>query len=187
MNRIIGLFKNDGTVCLDMSNCDYAQIELLGPHALTKGAIALVSKNNLELILQFVWYLDKDGYPITHGTDDKSIVYGKGMKMHKLIMGKTQKGMVVDHINRNRLDNRMINLRVCTAVENSYNTKKKESSTQKYKGVRQQSNDLWSAIITKNGKKYKINDIPTEKEAAMIYDMMAEDLFGEFAGKNFDS
>lgn len=186
MNKIIGYYKNDGAICSDLSECDYVQMELLGPHAITKNAIALISKNNLELILQFVWYLNKDGYPITHGTDDKSIIYGRGMKMHKMIMGRVEKGMVIDHINRNRLDNRITNLRICTAKENSYNTKKKESSTQKYKGIKQQSNNLWSAIVTKDGKKYTIDDIPTEKEAAIIYDTMAEELFGKFAGKNFE-
>ena len=186
MNKILGYYKNDGIMCPDLSICDYVQIELLGPHALTENAIALVSKNNLELVLQFVWYLGGDGYPITHGTDDKTIVYGRGMKMHQLIMGKTEKGMVIDHINRNKLDNRITNLRICTAKENSYNTKKKASTTNKYKGIKQQPNGLWSAVVTKNGKKHIIDDILTEKEAAIIYDTMAEELFGHYAGKNFE-
>ena len=185
-NKILGYYKNDGNVCLDPYNCDYVQIELLGSHALINNAIVLISKNHLELVLQFVWYLGKDGYPITHGTDDKSIIYGRGLKMHKLIISNVEKGYVIDHINRNRLDNRITNLRICTQKENSYNTKKQASSSNKYKGILQQKNNLWSAIITKNGKKHKIEDIQTEKEAATIYDIMAEDLFGEFAGKNFE-
>ena len=185
-NKILGYYENDGTVCQSPFECDYAQIELLGSHALEKNAIVLVSKTHLELILQFVWYLGKDGYPITHGTDCKSIVYGRGIKMHKLIHPDIEKGFVVDHINRNRLDNRTTNLRICTQKENSYNTTKQDSSINKYKGIVQQKNNLWSAVVTKNGKKHKIEDIQTEKEAAVIYDAMAEELFGQYAGKNFE-
>lgn len=185
-NNILGYYKNDGTICSSPFECDYAQLELLGQNAVSHNAVTLISKVHLELILQFVWYLGKDGYPVTHGTDDKSIVYGRCLKMHKLLISDIPKGYVIDHINRNKLDNRITNLRVCTAKENSYNTTKRAQSLNKYKGIKQQKNNLWSATITKNGKNYKIDDIQTDKEAAIIYDAMAEELFGEFAGKNFE-
>lgn len=183
MNKIKECYKNDGNPC-ELDVCDYIQLELLGPHAKEKNAIALVSKICLDMVLQFQWYLGKDGYPITHGTDDKQIVFGKGLKMHKLLFPNVPKGHIVDHINHDRLDNRMDNLRVCTQQQNSYNTKKRDPD--KYKGVHKQTNGLFTARASKDGKLYQIDDIVGEKEAARIYDMMAEDLFGEYAGKNFN-
>lgn len=185
MNKIIGYYTNDGAES-DLHCCDYVQLELLGSHATSEGAIALVSKKSLELVIQFVWYLGKGGYPITHGTDDKTIVYGKGLKMHKLLYPNAPKGKVIDHINRNRLDNRLENFRICTSKQNSYNTKKPKNSTNNYKGVIKQNNDLWTARVSKDGQIHEIKDIQTDKEAAKIYDMMAEELFGEYAGKNFE-
>ncbi|QKF93603.1 HNH endonuclease with AP2/ERf domain [Fadolivirus algeromassiliense] len=185
MNRIIGYYTNDG-IETTLDCCDYIQVELLGNHAAINNAVMLVSKNSLQLILQFIWYLGKDGYPITHGTDDKSIVFGRGLTMHKLLYPNLEKGYVVDHINKNRLDNRLTNLRVCTSTQNSYNKSKPKNSTKQYKGITQQSNGLWTAKISKSGKCYKIKDIDDEKEAAHIYDAMAEELFGKYAGKNFE-
>ncbi|MDI6449236.1 HNH endonuclease [Anaerobaca lacustris] len=43
--------------------------------------------------------------------------------MHRQIMDPP-KGKVVDHKNRNRLDNTRINLRVCTHAENTQNARK---------------------------------------------------------------
>jgi len=185
MNNIIGFYANNGNES-NLYDCDYMQIELLGPHATTENAIALISKKSLELVIQFVWYLGNKGYPITHGTDDKTIVYGRGLKMHKLLFPNVQKGYVVDHINKNRLDNRLENLRICTSKENSYNTKKPKNSINNYKGIVKQNNDLWTARISKDGKVYEIKDIISDKEAAKIYDIMAEELFGQYAGKNFE-
>ncbi len=45
---------------------------------------------------------------------------GKNINMHRLIMS-CPKELVVDHINHDTLDNRRINLRNCTARENSQN------------------------------------------------------------------
>lgn len=184
MNKILGYYTDDGIGTI-LENCDYIQLELLGKHAITKNAIALVSKNSLNLILQFVWYLGKNGYPITHGTDDKSIVFGKGLQMHKLLYPKINKGYVVDHINRNKLDNRLTNLRICTQKQNSYNTTKKNSNSN-YKGIIKQANGLWTAKISKDNQIYEIKDIIDEKSAAQTYDAMAEELFQQYAGKNFE-
>ena len=99
-------------------------------------------------------------------------------------MGKQIKGYVIDHINRNKLDNRFENLRVITARENSYNRTKSISSNNKYKGVIKRGNKF-VASITKDGNRKEISGFDTEEDAARMYDMMAEELFGEFAGLNF--
>lgn len=185
MNKILGYYTYEGNQVNDILISDYFQLELLGSHAKNINATALVSKNNLQLIIQFIWYLGKDGYPITYNNDDKTIKFGRGLKMHKLLFPKIQKGYVVDHINRNKLDNRFENLRICTQKENSYNSSKHSNSKQNYKGIKKMKNNTWIAKIITNGNTFVIKDILNEKDAALIYDLMAEELFGIYAGKNF--
>ena len=53
---------------------------------------------------------------------------GRSKTLHKNLLGKQEKGYVIDHINRNKLDNRLENLRVITCKENSYNRTKNKNS-----------------------------------------------------------
>jgi hypothetical protein len=194
-NKILHYLTNDGallstdTLISELVNYDYVQIELIGKHAknTTDGNIMLVSRCDVNSVMAFKWYLNGGGYPSTYGTIDNSIKYGRPVPLHQLIFGKLEEGFVVDHINRNRLDNRRENLRVCTALENSYNKSKPKNTKNKYKGVvkSKAKNPTYTASITKDGVRREIKNIGTEEEAAKIYDMMAEELFGEYAAKNF--
>ena len=185
MNKVIGYYLNSGVQALNPTSSDYVQIELLGPSAKKKNAIALVSTSVYKDILKFKWYLGKSGYPVAYESVDKKIKFNVGFQMHKIIMGRYE-GHVIDHINRVKLDNRYSNLRICTPKQNSYNRSRPKNAKNKYKGVRKQNKTKWMATISKDGKKHEIKDIATEKEAAKMYDIMAEELFGKFAGKNFD-
>jgi len=181
----ITYFKLNGEPSLDLDSCDYVGIKLCGKHAKEKCANAFISKHHLPIVLEFKWYLGKDGYPVTYQSIDGKIKLGRGMKMHKMISPKISEGMVIDHVNRNKLDNRIENLRICTQKQNSYNTTKPKNSSSKYKGVKKEKNGSWTASISKDGKTNCIKGIDNEIDAAKIYDMMAEDLFGNYAGKNF--
>lgn len=183
MNNIVACYNNDGTETT-LDKCDYVQLQLLGSHS-NNNSNALVSKKSLNTVLQYKWYLGKDDYPTTYG-GTKPIRRCK-VKMHQLLFAYSdiEKGNVIDHINRNKLDNRMENLRICTAKENSYNRTKPKNSANKFKGVVKQKNGLFTAKITKDGKVHAIKDITDEKTAATTHDMMAEELFGIYAGKNF--
>jgi hypothetical protein len=54
--------------------------------------------------------------------------------MHRMIM-RPPKGMVVDHINGNGLDNRRCNLRICTRQENARNRRKHADGKSRFLGV----------------------------------------------------
>lgn len=184
-NNIVGYFDDAGDIT-EFENCSYAGIELLGRG---ENLFMLISKNSLPLVLEFSWYLGADDYPVTYGSFDGTVKCGRGMKIHHLVIKSSQqieKGLIIDHINRNRLDNRLENLRICSAQENSFNRTKNSNSKHNMKGVKQISKNNWSAVITKNGVKHEIKNLPTEEEAGKMYDIMAEDLFGVFASKNFE-
>lgn len=99
-------------------------------------------------------------------------------------------GYVIDHINRNTLDNRIENLRLATRNQNAQNSRPIRGSSSKYKGVGWDKNKIrWIAKIyysVKDEKRYKyIGRFKTEKEAALAYDREAKKLFGDFAYLNF--
>lgn len=135
--------SNSNLVDLTDLTCSYVKLELCGSHAksLTEQNYMLVDKEYLPLILEYKWYLSKDGYPMTHGLISSKKKFSVGWKLHSFLHNGVILGYkeVIDHINRNRLDNRMQNLRICSAKENSYNTSKRKSTlrtcTSKYKGV----------------------------------------------------
>lgn len=184
MELSLEFYRNDGQRLDDPTLCDYIRFKLMGKHGIKEGAYVLISKSDLSFILEFDWYLGKEGYPITYGTKEGSIVFGRGRKLHNLLIKQRTKKDVIDHINRDKLDNRRENLRVCSIRENNYNKTKSKNSTKSYKGI-VGKNKNWMSRVMKDGKSYQIKGATTEKEAALIYDYMAEELFGIYAAKNF--
>lgn len=141
---------------------------------------ALVDKE-FAYLDKYKWTLSHKGYAISNIKTD-----GK-FKMVYLarIITNAQTGLVVDHINHDKLDNRSDNLRVCTNHENSMNQVSKKNVTG-YKGVRQQKhNSLYIARIGYKMKRISLGTYKTAEEAAKAYDRAAKKLYGEFAYLNF--
>ena len=95
-------------------------------------------------------------------------------------------GMVIDHINGNGLDNRRINLRICTHKENCrYRTKLQANNTSGFHGIRRRGNG-WEARINVGDGIRKYAGFSKNKEiAAKMYDEAAKKYHGEFATLNF--
>ena len=105
--------------------------------------------------------------------------------MHRLIIG-AKDGEVVDHRNRNGLDNRKQNLRICTHAENTRNSRPHFSSSN-YKGVHKNNRrgKDWTSSIRFNGKLYHLGYFDREVDAARAYDAKAKQYFKTFAYLNF--
>ncbi len=82
---------------------------------LTQGEYALVDNIDFERLNKHKWYYN--GNYAVRGIliNKKPVVW----RMHWDIMGKPEKGLETDHINRNKLDNRKSNLREITQLENN--------------------------------------------------------------------
>jgi hypothetical protein len=113
----------------------------------------------------------------------------QSFNLHRLIMDPP-KGMMVDHINGDGLDNRKCNLRICTAAQNAANRRMHRKSKTGYVGVGQSPNGTYYGVIAlrRKGqprKQFSTRSHKTAEDAARARDRLAREHFGEFAILNF--
>ena len=94
----------------------------------------------------------------------------------------------VDHENRCKTDKQVCNLRYVSHSQNMMNRRKqtRRATSSQYKGV--QWNKLkqkWKASIKLEGRQIYLGLYTCEEEAALAYDLKAEEIFGEHALLNF--
>lgn len=91
----------------------------------------------------------------------------------------------IDHINGDRADNRIKNLRLATNSQNNSAKGISQTNTSGYKGVSWNSKQKkWAAFIGISGKNKNLGSFDKPEEAALAYDRAAIRLFGEFANTN---
>ena len=147
--------------------------------SLTGGLSAIVDAADYEWLSKYRWRITwaNSGYVY-------STMKGRQVLMHRLIMDPPV-GMVVDHVNGSRWDNRRCNLRVCTQAQNLCN-RPGLSHTSRFKGVyRNPRTGKWMATISINRRTIYIGTFSDEVQAAHAYDRKARELFGAFAYLNF--
>jgi len=97
---------------------------------------------------------------------------------------------MLDHIDMDRANNRIANLRDATRTQNGGNSKSKKNSFSGVKGVQANRNlaksgistaSPWKAHITFNKKKIHLGCYKTKEEAAIAYEKAAKEYFGDFA------
>ena len=148
---------------------------------LSDGTVTVVDSSRLSELKKYTWSLTSQGYPATN-------IMGRRVPLHNLILGgKREPGKAVDHINLNKLDNRLSNLRIVTRRQNNMNRgANKIRKDTEYKGVVLHSSGKWSARIGVDGKKISLGYYDTDKEAADAYDRAALMYHKDFAYVNDD-
>ena len=126
--------------------------------------------NDADKILQHCWYKDCEGYPATS-------INSKTIRLHVFLGLKWH-----DHQNKNKLDNRRINLRPCTYSQNNMNIGIRIDNTSGIIGVYWFSRDKkWKAQINIDGKTKNLGTF-IDKEDAIKTRLNAESkYYGEFA------
>ncbi len=154
----------------------------MGSHRiqLTATISTVIDKADEELVRGFHWRLIGNGYVMAQ----RGQMY---LYLHRLIAGAGQED-VVDHINRDPLDNRSCNLRVCTQRQNSANRgadNRRLGTTSRHKGVSwRKHRNCWGAYIHIDGKTRYVGSFKDEDAAARAYNAAATQAWGEFARLN---
>ena len=165
---------------MDIVDCDVVEIKL------NKGFVAIIDEEDYERVCKYNWRVY--GAQRRRTQYARAKIEGQAVLMHRFI-AEAQPGTIMDHINRDGLDNRKSNLRFVTRSQNAVNVEKRRSAgvTSTYKGVYyDKGKKRWAGRATVNGKSI-LRRFATEIEAAHAYDEMAKEHFGEFAQLNFDN
>ena len=93
-----------------------------------------------------------------------------------------ENGNVIDHKNRNPLDNRIENLREASFCQNSLN---RGVTKRKYKGVRKTRSGMYEASVKLKNKRVHIGTFKNQEEAAYHFDLFSYHNDIEFSFLNF--
>ncbi len=144
----------------------------------------LIDDNDYFLLSLYKWCLSKRGrsneYFYATTTNRPRLM------MHHILMGK-EKGMVVDHIDGNGLNNQRNNLRICKQHGNILNSSIRSDNTTGFKGVfrlKHCTNEVYHAYININGKRIPLGCHYNKIDAAKAYNEAALIHHGEFAKLN---
>lgn len=156
-------------------NGEIAYIILRNRNKEEKGR-AIIDIDDLEECLKHTWYLDSVGYARTSIGKTK-------IRLHKFIT-KTDRNTLIDHINRNRLDCRKLNLRKCDYNLNALNKCTQKNNSSGSIGVtyhityKQNNSGYWYARYTSKSHGVKLCKSFKSKEDAIKQRKLWENIYG---------
>ena len=146
---------------------------------LPSGQYFYYDERDKKLVDSFKWHI-VGGYVQTEIGSRKDGTR-KTLRLHRLILQPKQTE-IIDHINRNPLDNRRSNLRICNKSQNGMNRGRQNNNTTGYKGVSlHKPTGKFRAYITVNGKTQHIGLFDTANIAHKKYLNKSRELHKEFS------
>lgn len=142
--------------------------------------LAMVDDEDYPVLSRLVWYLDtRTGQPVAHLWQDRTVA----LRMHRLL--KPYKiNFRLTYKDNNSLNNQKDNLVYKSPMELIQAAEKRQGSSSKYKGVTfspERKGNQWLARIYQKGKKHFLGYHPTQVDAALAYNVAAQELYGEEA------
>jgi hypothetical protein len=112
-------------------------------------------------------------------------IKGQRYLIHRIIWmlgsGSDPRGLQVDHINGNRLDNRFCNLRAAERLDNNKNVKAHDDNKSGHLGITEHKPGIWRARIMKNGKNMHLGLFPSIEQAVEARRKAELEYHGEFS------
>lgn len=146
---------------------------------ITQNKQLIIDDEDFESVSKHKWSAVKKGnnfYAVSR-------IDGKIVSAHRFLLNINDSKILIDHIDRDGLNNQKINLRFCNKSQNGANCRPKGTSI--YLGVCwNKKNKVWKSSIGFCNKNIFIGNFFDEKEAALSYNKKAIELFGEFANIN---
>lgn len=146
---------------------------------------------------KFVWKISYTGYRLngseagTLNAQGRIVIYGYGrifQRSHLVFLAENGRlPDLVDHIDRNKTNDRISNLRECTKSQNAMNSKVRADNALRERCIRQYSpTSSYFIKVVKDGVEHK-RRAKTLEEARQIRDDLLNSLHGEFAGETRSS
>lgn len=139
----------------------------------SSGSTFLIDTEDLDKVSKYCWHENDNGYIVSN-------IENKTIRLHRFILNINDK-RIVDHINRNKTDNRKVNLRIATYQQNNMNRGFNRNNTTGAKGVSKSKNGRYVASIGKSYQNIYIGTYDTLEEARQARVEKEIELFGEFA------
>lgn len=129
---------------------------------LSCGAITLVADEDFEEVSKFKWFLHVLGY--VYRPKRKNNISVGGIYLHRVIMQEPRG--IVDHINRDKLDNRRENLRIASRSQNALNAGLPLNNTSGFRGVDfDRARAKWSARIKVSKRQHCLGRFSDKRDA----------------------
>lgn len=126
---------------------------------LTKDKIATVDDEVYEYLCQWKWTCHNYGYARTRNSSMHRVVY-------EYFCGSIPEDLSIDHINQDKLDNRIENLRAIPIQENLQNKGFYKNNNSGFKGVSwSKAASKWKAQANKDGKQHYLGCFNSPEEA----------------------
>lgn len=149
---------------------------------LNGGNVCVIDAADVPLVERLHWRAKRSGFR------GKVYVYTmrETIPIHRVILGLTDPGVVVDHIDMDPMNCRRSNLRVCVKRENNANRPRQTNNTSGFIGIKRERSGRWAALVYVGGKRRSAGGtFGSPFCAAAARDLAMLQAHGDFASLNF--
>ena len=160
---------------------DGYHFKVIGEYAIGKlstGIKFIIDASKIDLVNTLQLFLDSKGY-LAYWNGE-----GRKRKLHRLLLGiEGWNGYITDHINRNKLDCRLANLRIVTAQQNAMNRSLSKKRQSCYMGVSySKTSKVFISVISLANNTITLLKSKNPEKCAAAYNHASLLLFKQFRG-----